>query len=145
MHFKMLQLRKTQILKRGKRFLLKMKIKEKLGSLLIFGGELQIADLISKYLEVKNFLCSKEAAAEKDIEYYMRLNRIPTIQKEHFALQPDANINLLNMIRLSIRQAAMHRSSETGVLLRRHTPAAAALVKKLFPGKSGEPVISGSR
>lgn len=60
-------------------------------------------------------------------------------------MQPDASINILNMMRHSIRMASKNRSSDTGVLLRRHSSYVTDLVKKLFPDKKGEPVIKGVR
>ncbi len=62
-----------------------------------------------------------------------------------FAMQPDANYNLLDMMRFSIRAAAKYRSEDDRVLLRRHTQAAESLVGKLFPGKQGEEVIIGEK
>ena len=61
------------------------------------------------------------------------------------AMQPDANINLLNMIRYSIRAAVKLNSPEDKVILRRNSKATAALVKKLFPEKKGEAVFLGAK
>ncbi len=60
-----------------------------------------------------------------------------------FAKQPDANINLLNMIRFSIKKASELRNGDEKVLLRRHNTAARQLVGKLFPDKSGAQVMKG--
>ncbi len=65
---------------------LKARIREKLGAMLIFGGELLIADQVRKYLDVKNYLCAREVAAEDNIVSLMKSWRIPTIQKDHFAV-----------------------------------------------------------
>ena len=62
-----------------------------------------------------------------------------------YALQPDARINLLNMIRASIRAAVAHRSADDRIILRRHSDSTDALVKMLFPGKKGEQVIQGDK
>ncbi len=60
-----------------------------------------------------------------------------------FALQPDANIHLLNMITYSIRAAANIGQPGDKVLLRRHNEASSALVRKLFPGKKGKTAVQG--
>ena len=60
-----------------------------------------------------------------------------------FALQPDANIHLLNMITYSIRAAANVGQPGDKVLLRRHNEASCALVRKLFPGKKGKTAVQG--
>ena len=62
-----------------------------------------------------------------------------------YALQPDANINLLNMIRHSIRAAIKLISPEDKIILRRNSKATSALVKKLFPDKKGETVFLGAK
>lgn len=62
-----------------------------------------------------------------------------------FAIQPDASINLLNMMRFSIRVAANQCNECDKVILRRHNKVSEALVTKLFPGKKGESVIRGHK
>ena len=62
-----------------------------------------------------------------------------------FALQPDANINLLNMIRYSIRAADEFLSMDDRVILRVHNRSTGLLVKKLFPNKRGDRVIKGEK
>lgn len=60
-----------------------------------------------------------------------------------FAIQPDANMNLLNMIRFSIAAASRSASPEARVLLQRHNKATLQLIKKLFPNKKGDTVVLG--
>ena len=62
-----------------------------------------------------------------------------------FAVQPDANINLLNMIRRSVREAAIFCNMEDRVILRTHNQASGLLVRKLFPGKKGDRVINARK
>lgn len=62
-----------------------------------------------------------------------------------FALPPDADINLLNMLRYSVQAAREMRSPDEKVLLRRHNEATHRLVKKLFPDKKGAPVLKGEK
>ncbi len=62
-----------------------------------------------------------------------------------FAVQPDANINLLNMMRYSIRTAAKLCDESDRVILRRHNSASEELIKKLFPNKKGALVIRGQK
>ena len=62
-----------------------------------------------------------------------------------YALQPDANINLLNMIRYSIRAADEFLSMDDRVILRVHNRATGLLIKKLFPNKRGDRVIKGEK
>ena len=62
-----------------------------------------------------------------------------------FAMQPDANINLLHMIRRSVKKAAELKDSNVRVLLRRHSKMTLELVKKLFPDKKGEKAMRGKR
>jgi len=60
-----------------------------------------------------------------------------------FAVQPDADKNLLNMMRRSIAAAESFCDQDDTVILRRHNPIARALVGKLFPGKKGRAVMKG--
>ncbi len=62
-----------------------------------------------------------------------------------FALHPDANIHLLNMMRFSIQAAEKVRPSDERVLLRRHNKAAIQVIAKMFPDKKGAPVLRGER
>ena len=62
-----------------------------------------------------------------------------------FAMQPDANINLLNLMRYTIRAAMKNRSADDVVILRRHSASTVALVKKLFPGRKGDEIIRGEK
>ncbi len=62
-----------------------------------------------------------------------------------FAMQPDANVHLLNMMRYAIRTASGIRSPEDRVLLRRHNKATVQLVGKLFPGRKGASVVRGDK
>lgn len=61
------------------------------------------------------------------------------------AMQPDAQTNLLNLLRYSIRAALINRSLDDVIILRRHSPETEALVKKLFPDKKGAAVIRGEK
>ncbi len=60
-------------------------------------------------------------------------------------MPPDANINLLYMIRHSIRAASGSCKGEERVVLRRHNEAAEALIRKLFPDKKGDQVMKGEK
>ena len=62
-----------------------------------------------------------------------------------FAMQPDANINLLHMMRYSIREAARLCDKDTGVILRRHNKMSEELIKKLFPDRKGKAVKKGEK
>lgn len=62
-----------------------------------------------------------------------------------FAMQPDANIHLLNMMRFSIRAAERLRPLSDRVLLRRHNKASLQLIAKMFPDRKGAPVLRGER
>lgn len=62
-----------------------------------------------------------------------------------YAMQPDANIHLLHMMRLSIQTAASMLLPEKRVALRRHNEATRQLITKLFPGKKGETVSKGEK
>ena len=62
-----------------------------------------------------------------------------------FALEPDARVNLLQMMRFSIRAAAEKYPEDTEVVLRRHNKMTEALIRELFPGKSGKNVLYGER
>ena len=62
-----------------------------------------------------------------------------------FALEPDARINLIHMIRFSINAAAEKYPGDTKVVLRRHNDMTKALIEKLFPDKKGETVLAGER
>ena len=62
-----------------------------------------------------------------------------------FALEPDAKINLLNMIRYSINAAYDKFPPETEVILRKHNGMTEALIHKLFPNKKGAEVIKGEK
>ncbi len=62
-----------------------------------------------------------------------------------FAMQPDANINLLNMIRYSIRAADRLCDKNDKVILRRHNKMSEDLIRKLFPYKKGAEVLKGEK
>ncbi|MBQ8946606.1 MAG: hypothetical protein IJ058_07300 [Lachnospiraceae bacterium] len=62
-----------------------------------------------------------------------------------YAMEPDANVNLLNMLRFSVQAAATHKSQDDRILLRRHNKATLQLIGKLFPGRKGENVLRGER
>lgn len=62
-----------------------------------------------------------------------------------FAVQPDANINLLNLIRYSARAALSERSKDDVIILRRHSQSTESLVRKLFPNRKGDEVIRGEK
>ncbi len=62
-----------------------------------------------------------------------------------FAMEPDAKLNLLQMIQFSINAAVDKYPGETRVFLRRHNDMSKALIGKLFPDKTGEKVLAGER
>ncbi|MCR5790294.1 MAG: hypothetical protein K6G83_10455 [Lachnospiraceae bacterium] len=62
-----------------------------------------------------------------------------------FATEPDANINLLNMMRFSTNAAAELCEAEDKVILRRHNTASEALVHKLFPDRKGDLIMKGEK
>ena len=62
-----------------------------------------------------------------------------------FAMEPDANINLLKMMRFSAGMAKALCDPEDIVILRRHNEASKALVHKLFPDKKGNMVFRGEK
>ena len=62
-----------------------------------------------------------------------------------FAMEPDANINLLKMMRFSVSMAKALCDFGDMVILRRHNEAVAALVHKLFPDKKGAAVMKGEK
>ena len=62
-----------------------------------------------------------------------------------FALEPDAKMNLLHMIRYSINAAVQKYPPDTKVVLRRHNEMTKALISKLFPGRKGETVVKGEK
>ncbi|MCR5403976.1 MAG: hypothetical protein K6E91_09210 [Butyrivibrio sp.] len=62
-----------------------------------------------------------------------------------FAIQPDANKNLLNMMRFSIRSAVKYCYEEDTVILKKHNKESSLLIEKLFPDKEGPMVIKGEK
>ncbi len=58
---------------------------------------------------------------------------------------PDSRFNLLEMMRFSVHSALETYPEDTTVLIRRRNESVRKLTEKLFPGKTGEPVISGER
>ena len=62
-----------------------------------------------------------------------------------FAVGADSRMNLLEMMRYSIRKAAECYPEDTVVRIHRRNDSVKALSKKLFPGKKGEPAIAGER
>ena len=57
-----------------------------------------------------------------------------------FAIEPDANLHLLQMLHFSVRSAVYYRAPEDTIIVRRHNDATKKLTAKLFPGKKGENV-----
>ena len=62
-----------------------------------------------------------------------------------FAMEPDARIKLLNMIRHSIQAAEEVCDKDESVILRRHNAATRNLITKLFPDKKGADVMKGEK
>ena len=62
-----------------------------------------------------------------------------------FAVGADARINLIEMMRYSISQAAEIYPGDTLIRIHRRTRSLKKLSAKLFPGKKGEPAIAGTR
>ena len=62
-----------------------------------------------------------------------------------FAIEPDAKINLLNMMRYSINKATDTCDEDTVVILRKHNRATTDLINKLFPDKTGTEVVLGTK
>ncbi len=63
----------------------------------------------------------------------------------YFAVGADAKINLLEMMRFSIRKAAEIYPGDTIIRVHRRNDSVKALSGKLFPDKHGEPAVSGDR
>ena len=62
-----------------------------------------------------------------------------------FAVGADARMNLVEMMRFSIRKAAEIYPGDTVIRIHRRNPEVSALSGKLFPGKKGESAIAGER
>ena len=62
-----------------------------------------------------------------------------------YAGGPNYRMDLLDMMRFSVRNAASIYPAETKVLIRRHNDAVRALSDKLFPGVQGEEILFGER
>ena len=62
-----------------------------------------------------------------------------------FAMEPDAKLNLLQMIRYSVNAAMEKYPADTEVILKRHNDMSVALINKLFPDKKGVEVLAGKR
>ena len=62
-----------------------------------------------------------------------------------YAGGPNYRMDLLDMMRFSVRKAASIYPAETKVLIRRHNDAVRALSDKLFPGVQGEEILFGER
>jgi hypothetical protein len=62
-----------------------------------------------------------------------------------FAVGADSKINLIEMMRFSIGQAAQRYPGDTIIRIHRRNPEVKALSQKLFPTKQGEPAIAGER
>ena len=60
-----------------------------------------------------------------------------------FADEPDAKMNLLDMLRFSAQSVSYQYSEDTRLLIRRESPTTIGLVKKLFPDKKGENIYFG--
>ena len=62
-----------------------------------------------------------------------------------FSEQLDAAVNVLNMVRFSIRASVKYCEPTDEYIVRRHSRRVADLSKKLFPGKKGRAVLRGIR
>ncbi|MCR5402242.1 MAG: hypothetical protein K6E91_00270 [Butyrivibrio sp.] len=62
-----------------------------------------------------------------------------------FAVGADSRMNLVEMLRFSIKMAAEIYPGDTIIRIHRRNSIVSALSKKLFPDKKGEPVITGKR
>ncbi len=61
------------------------------------------------------------------------------------AMGPDANIDLLNMIRFSALKALENYPGDTTLIIRRHNDLVRALTKKLFGDRAGSEAVRGER
>ena len=61
------------------------------------------------------------------------------------AIGPDARKDILYMICYSAQKALSSYPADTGVIVRRHNDSVRALAQKLFPGKTGETVVFGTK
>ncbi len=62
-----------------------------------------------------------------------------------FSVDMGDNRTVLELIRFTLRETIKKYSPETRILLRRHNDMVHSLVKKLFPDKEGEVVMTGHR
>lgn len=62
-----------------------------------------------------------------------------------FAVGADSRMNLIEMMRFSIRKAVEIYPADTIIRIHRRTPAVSALSGKLFPDKKGSPAVAGER
>ncbi len=62
-----------------------------------------------------------------------------------FSVDVDRNRTVLELIRFTVRQIIERYPPETRILLRRHNSSVRSLVKKLFPDRKGEVVMTGNR
>lgn len=62
-----------------------------------------------------------------------------------FADGPDAQINILEMLRYSARTVISDYDKDTKIMIRRDNPASLAIMNKLFPGKKGKNSLYGVR
>lgn len=58
-----------------------------------------------------------------------------------FALEPDANLHLLQMLHFSVQAVIEYKDAEAKVIVKRHNDATKKLSARLFPGKKGDTVI----
>ncbi len=62
-----------------------------------------------------------------------------------YAVGPNSKLDLVNMIRFTIRSAAEEYDPDTKILIRRHNPSVKALSAKLLPELKGEVAMFGER
>ncbi len=62
-----------------------------------------------------------------------------------FAEGADARMNILNMMRYTVRKAIEYFEPRTKIVVIRNTDATARVIEKMFPDKKGEAVVFGTR
>ena len=97
---------------------LKIKIREKMGSLLIFGGELEIADMARKYYDIRGYLCPDELAAEKAVEDLRKSWRVADYLRDAFMIHIAGGGNSKAVAKMSYKELNKKARTFEGSMIR---------------------------
>lgn len=115
----------------------------------LFAGKKGLLEDLA-YLPINWFDTEVSSYSEADgkVDGFLLVRHTPSGSldvKLFIAAGPDSIINLVSMLRYSVRKASELYPPDTKIVMKRHNNETRAFTKKLFPNAKGAPAIKGER